>query len=646
MTAAFKIFPSTITPDGRKVPLISDWQKLASNDPLQIKAWMEQYKTKITHWALPTGPTNDILVLDIDIKTHGWETVKEKNLYIPETMSQKTLNGGNHFLFRYPHDGKEYGNRVGLFPGIDVRGLGGYIFYYGTDSKPIVDAPPWLLEDTVRLIQQPQGSTIKIAPEIAQAIVQSSLEAVRHAPPGESNDTLNIEAFRLGQLIASGSITREFAEASLMQAALERGKGRHEAAATIKSGLNGGLIRPLTSPFSEPPPLAFPIPPPPGPVGRWTPSFLTKFDLMNTSKLKKPQIFEDWSSEDITITTADGGTGKTTLKLFEAICLALGERFLGFNNKQKGKTLFITGEDTDKKLAALMGAIVRQMGLFEDVPGNNEKIQTILDSIVIKKDSDLCVVQKDRQGFFHLNADSLRKVLEAIQDVNPKMVVFDPISSFWGSESALNDMSKAVIKFMSELVENSQASIEMINHMGKQSSGNKDMTQFAGRGGSGLPSNSRISRTLRPVFEDEYFELTGEYLVEKQSAMLCNVNKFTDGSPLYNKPFLILRDGYLFSRKILTPAKAKQAEESLSDLERVFTFVKEERLKGKYPSKAIILGNFLMAGDPISKARTETAIKQLIYGGHMGEKLKEISNPDLTVRDKALVIVDAEGNET
>lgn len=643
MNAAFKIFPGTLTSDKRKIPLIKDWKTLASSDPHQIKLWQELYKERITHWAVPTGPINDLLVLDVDVKGNGWKSVQEHNLYIPETMTQKTMSGGCHFLFRYPHDGREYGNKVGLFPGVDVRGLDGYIFYYGTDQRPIVDAPTWLLSDTLKAIQQPQGPTIKVTPEIAQGIINASLEAIREAPPGESNNVLNIEAFRIGQLVASGSISKEYAVQVLMQAALERGKPRYEAQATIESGLNGGLIKPLTSPFGQPTPLIT-IPPPPV-VTRWTPELLTREDLLNTSKLRKPQLFEDWSSEDITITTADGGTGKTTLKLYEAVCLALGDRFLGFNCKQKGKTLFITGEDTDKKLAAMLGAIVRQMGLFENAEGNNEKIQTILDSIIIKKDSDLCLIQKDKQGFLHFNSDSLRKVLEAIRDINPKMVVFDPISSFWGSEAALNDMNKAVIKFMSELVDNSQASIEMINHLGKQSSSSKDMSQFAGRGGSGLPSNSRISRTMRQIFEDEYNELTGEHLGEKQSAILCNVNKYTDGSPLFNKPFVIVRDGYLFSRKSLTSAKAKQVETALGDLERIFNYVKEERAKNKYPTKSIVLGHFMQAGDPISKTRIEVALKQLVYGGHVGERFKEIPNPDLTVREKAFVIVDIEGNE-
>lgn len=84
-------------------------------------------------------------------------------------------------------------------------------------------------------------------------------------------------------------------------------------------------------------------------------------------------MFQDWSTEDICITTADGGTGKTTMKLYEAVCLALGERFLGFDCKQTGKTLFITGEDTQQKLGAMLGAIMQQMGLFNGTPENEVK---------------------------------------------------------------------------------------------------------------------------------------------------------------------------------------------------------------------------------------------------------------------------------
>ncbi|MFM6930432.1 MAG: hypothetical protein ACKOX6_18355, partial [Bdellovibrio sp.] len=276
---------------------------------------------------------------------------------------------------------------------------------------------------------------------------------------------------------------------------------------------------------------------------------------------------------------------------------------------------------------------------------DDPRFQIILDSIVIKKDADLCLIEKDRQQFLHPNQEAKRKLQEAVDDFKPKRIVFDPIASFWGSESMLNDMNKAVTKFMSWLVEYSGAEVEMINHMGKSSSQSKDMTQFAGRGGSGLPSNSRISRVLRPLPPEEFTEMTGKELVGDQSAILCQVNKFSDGSVLFNKPFIIIRDGYLFSREVLTPQKEKEVETRLSDTEKVFTFVKEEREQNRWPTKKVIIGHFARSGNPLPKTRVETAIHLLQYTGHMGEKLQLIDNPDQSIRDQAFTITDLDGRE-
>lgn len=643
----FRVFPATII-NGQKVPLIKNWYELASNDPAQIKLWQELFRDRIKMWAIPCGEANGVFALDIDVKkANGWESLKKLGYEIPPTLQQNTPSGGSHFLF-IAEPGKHYPNTVNQELGLDTRGTRGWIAFYGFVNKlPLAPAPSWMFDLSPKPKQiEATQSQISLAPEIAEKIWHQSLENIREAPPGEGNDTLNKEAFKIGQLIASNGISRQFAEVELFKAAVERGRPEYEARATIESGINGGLKHPLTSPFSaEPPKPLFEIPPVPGPPERWTPQFLMRSDLLNTSKLRKPQLFQDWSTEDICITTADGGTGKTTMKLQEAICLALGERFLGFDCRQKGKTLFITGEDTSQKLAAMLGAIMNQMGLFNNTPENEGKIQTILDSIVVKKDSDLCLVTKDKLGFFNMNQDAFNKVMQAVEDIKPKMIVFDPIAMFWGPESGLNDMNKAVIKFMSLLVEKSGACVDMINHMGKSSSSTKDMSQFAGRGGSGLPSNSRVSRVLRWIPNDEFQELMGVSLPENQTAMLCNVNKFTDGSPLLNNPFLIIRNGYLFMRQTLSPQKAKEIEKSRNDEEVIFNFIKEERRKGKWPTEKVVVAHFMSASDPISEAKVKRAITGLNYHGRFGEKVEFIDNPNQVVGGKALTVVDENGKE-
>lgn len=642
----FKIFPGTFTLDNRKVPIKEvKWKQESTSEQTIINKWSSLYSNKIKFWGIPTGEANGIIVLDVDVKDNGLETVK--NYHVPLTMSQTTKSGGKHYIFKYPKDGNNYGNRVKFDDGLDIRGEGGYIAYYGADNVPIAEAPEWLLEQAVTKKKEEinPSDIVEICPKIIQKTMEEACENIRQAPEGESNNILNIESYRIGQIVGCGGITFENAYKELFKAAKDRGKPDYEAKATIESGLIGGTHRPITSPFgNEPPKLVHPMPEPEA-SKRWTPSFFSRYDLTNASNLRKPQLFKDWSTEDIHITTADGGTGKTTLKLCEAISLALGESFLGFECKQEGRTLFITGEDTKEKLGAMLGVILKQMGLLERSPENDAKVKKIMNSVLVKKDSDLCLITKDKQGFLQPNLDSLNKVMEAIEDIRPKMIVFDPISSFWGSESALNDMSKAVIKFVSTLSEKSNACVEIINHMGKASSSNKDMTQFAGRGGTGLPSHSRVSRVLRPVFEEEFQELTGMELMEGQGVIMCNVNKFSDGSPLYNKPFLILREGYLFSRITLTEVKVKEEQEKMTDNERIFTFIKNERREKRYPTKNVILSQLCSGNDKISKDRVVRALGWLEYHGHMGEKIKQIQNPDIEVRDRVFIIVNDEGKE-
>lgn len=657
----FKVFPAAVLPTGQKVPLLRDWQNIATNNQGQITIWQEEFRDRLT-WGLPTGTPNDILVLDVDAKHDGLGNLQKLGLEIPPTLCQKTINGGFHFLFKYPNDGKKYGNKVGIKfkelngapSGIDTRGEGGYILWYGqSNGLAIAEAPKWLLEIYNRTEETPATRTnVLLDPNIAKAKFETALEAIRSAPPGEGNAVLNTQAYLVGQMVASQAVSYEYAYEQLFQAAtFNNRRPAYEAQETIKSGLKGGMANPITVDLpAVPPPLAFDIPKPPGEEirERWTPKYATIHDLKDRSKLRKPQLVQDWSTLDIMLTAADGGTGKTTLKMYEAVCMALGEPFLGFPVKKAGaKTLFITGEDSAEKLYSMLGAMVEQMGLFEPLPGNPERVDLIMRSIVIKKDDELCLVNKQKgTGFLVPDQNAFNKVMEAVEDFKPDLIVFDPIASFWGSEAALNDMTKAVTTFMARLARAGQCAIEMINHIGKVSSNSKDVTQFAGRGGTGLPSHSRVCRVMYGVSDEEFFNLTGEHIPNDTSAIMVNVNKFTDGSPLYNKPFLVLRKGYLFSRKEITPMKQLEEMNKQTDSERVFSFIKQIRNEGKYPTQKFVVAHFKNLGtEKISEARVKDALSLLSVNGHMGEFVNQSPHPDGTITEKVLIVVDKDGKE-
>lgn len=206
-------------------------------------------------------------------------------------------------------------------------------------------------------------------------------------------------------------------------------------------------------------------------------------------------------------------------------------------------------------------------------------------------------------------------------------------------------MAKAVAKFCGELQRVSNAQVHMLNHAGKDSSKSDDLTQFSGRGGTGLPSHARIVRTLKGINKEKYKELTGLELAEKQSAMLCNVGKYSDGSPLLNEPFLIVRDGYMFTRRSITPVDVKREGEVQNDQERIIAAIKEIRKAGRYPTKPGIVGYFAASVERMSKQRVDRAMALIEMAGLYGEFIRYIENPSPESRDRAIIVTDSAGVE-
>ena len=77
-----------------------------------------------------------------------------------------------------------------------------------------------------------------------QAILQYELERLAQAKEGYRNQTLNIAAFALGQLVAANLMPRTEVEGLLTQAARSLGLEEQEIQKTIHSGLEAGIRNP------------------------------------------------------------------------------------------------------------------------------------------------------------------------------------------------------------------------------------------------------------------------------------------------------------------------------------------------------------------------------------------------------------------
>src|SRR5207249_5886607 len=117
---------------------------------------------------------------------------------------------------------------------------------------PLAPLPPWLLE-VLRAMEQPAshetGGIIAREPHAyGDAALAAEYGRVALAQRGTRNHTLNLAAFKLGQLVAGGVLAEESARSALMRAAyacgLVKDDGEQHALATVISGLEAGKKQP------------------------------------------------------------------------------------------------------------------------------------------------------------------------------------------------------------------------------------------------------------------------------------------------------------------------------------------------------------------------------------------------------------------
>ena len=128
-----------------------------------------------------------------------------------------------------------------------------------------------------------------------------------------------------------------------------------------------------------------------------------------------------------------------------------------------------------------------------------------------------------------------------------------------------------------------------------------------------MANHSRVVRTLLKLNAEEFKQITGEDLNEEQTAIQCFVSKFSDGSPVLDKPFIIMRDGYLFSRKEIP--KHLAMSNNPQDKQRILEFIRKHSTYDKPMSSSIIADHLYMETPRISKTTTKTLISVLHHEG-------------------------------
>lgn len=222
----------------------------ASTDPRRIELWWSRWPG--ANVGLRTGIEMDVADVDSEEGWHGLRHLLGGTM--PAGPQVRTGGGGWHFWFRPTG----FGNRVRLLPGLDWRGVGGYVVAppsrhvdgdYRWLRRPgdplpagsaalraLIEGPP-LAPATQRPITHPD--------RYASAALAAEANRVARAAVGSRNDTLNRAAFALGRLVGGGLLDAAEVARELDAAARFAGLGRAEIRRTIRSGLTAGRRVPI-----------------------------------------------------------------------------------------------------------------------------------------------------------------------------------------------------------------------------------------------------------------------------------------------------------------------------------------------------------------------------------------------------------------
>jgi hypothetical protein len=253
------VFP--VAPGG-KVPAIPRAEggqgfKDATTDPDQIRAWWQRWPN--ANVGMPTGKASGLVVLDVDARAGGYGSlaVLEAGREGLVTLEAATPGGGAHLYFTAPD--VELRNSAGkLGEGLDIRADGGYVVlppserpegaYVWCERRPPADMPVWLLE---LLLPKPASAPAPLPAEDPTRLsrygyhaLADELHAIRRAPVGQRNDTLNRAAFSLGQLVGAGVLPEHLVVEELLDSALRVGLTEREARATIVAAMARGAQHP------------------------------------------------------------------------------------------------------------------------------------------------------------------------------------------------------------------------------------------------------------------------------------------------------------------------------------------------------------------------------------------------------------------
>ena len=305
---------------------------------------------------------------------------------------------------------------------------------------------------------------------------------------------------------------------------------------------------------------------------------------------------------DVGTMIAPGGTGKTTLMLWQAVHIVLGLLLWGLMVVKPGPVVVLTAEDSREMLVARLRSICNDLRLSQ------EQIQIVAENVLISDVSGtglkLTEIDRDVVRPSHNVIDSIVAELRAIK---PVLVVVDPAISFGVGESRVNDAEQGLIEAGRRIRRELNCCIIYVHHTGKENGRNKTTDQYSGRGGSAFADGSRMVHVLQPLTPSEWFAATGVEIEPGENGLTLVRAKMSYSPP--QAPLYIFRKGFEF--KHVEP-KAKAKEDQLEhNANLVWQYLVSELAQNRWHTQTTLE----QAGLGLVRTSLRAALSRLEAGG-------------------------------
>ncbi len=259
---------------------------------------------------------------------------------------------------------------------------------------------------------------------------------------------------------------------------------------------------------------------------------------------------------------AAGGTGKTSLLILLACCVATGRDFLGIPVARVGRSVILSRDDGQDDLDAVLQLVAIDSGFnTEDL----ELIRSRVQVISLRDLADALVVQPTASGrTYRLSkfAGELLSHLRQLEDLT--LFALDTVRVFSGADSSDEQAQTLVTQLLHSVAGLPQRPTAIgMHHVGKTNARAKVEDQYAAMGSSALADHARFVLLLRRLDREDLQGLKladGEVIDADGDALSLTA---TRGSLRVRKPgsLFLLRTGFTYRPLALRkPSSAEVAD--------------------------------------------------------------------------------------